>query len=135
MWNIVTFEYQVAGDEYFSCYEDNRSNFDINKLLPIKNELFKKWDLEESSAFLNDTWHYNTQCTNYSKEIDGELKYFKKSLELFDKYNMDTILRQSNIFPGNNYTGEAIWNAVTKAINGKTPEIECLGVSKMIIHA
>ncbi|KAH0551972.1 hypothetical protein KQX54_003598 [Cotesia glomerata] len=52
-------------------------------------------------------------------------KFYKKSLELFDKYSLDAILRQADITPGKNYTYQEIFDAVSKRIDGKTPIIEC----------
>ncbi|CAG5074161.1 Similar to rnaset2: Ribonuclease T2 (Danio rerio) [Cotesia congregata] len=98
----------------------------LNDILEKRGEIREYLELfgsaEENIA---NIWAEQGKCTTYFKGIDTELKYYKKSLELFDKYNIDAILRQSNITPGKNYTYQEISDAVLKGINGKTPIIQC----------
>lgn len=79
-------------------------------------------DVAEAFGF---RWAYGARCSAYFKGLDSPFKFYKKSIELLDKYNMDVILHESNIIPGNNYTFQAIADAVSKGLQGTEADIEC----------
>lgn len=133
-WPIKTFVFAFKENVDFTCYsrgDDPRhlEKFNLTSLSSIQNDILEKWDrIREYSSLEEDIahiWDEQGKCSTYFKGIDTELKFYKKSLELFDKYNIDAILRQSNITPGKNYTYQEISDAVSKGIDGKTPIIEC----------
>ncbi|XP_057335827.1 uncharacterized protein LOC130674499 [Microplitis mediator] len=125
-WYINLFEYKFNEDIKFDC-ERNSDNFDPKDISSIQNELSEKWnnkkdDVAEDFGF---QWTYGPRCSAYFKGLDSPFKYYKKSIELFDKYNMDVILRESNIIPRHNYTFQAIIDAVSKGLKGTKADITC----------
>ncbi|XP_057336158.1 uncharacterized protein LOC130674754 [Microplitis mediator] len=125
-WYINLFEYKFNEDIKFDC-DGNSDNFDPINISSIQDELSEKWnnkkdDVAEDFGF---QWTYGPRCSAYYKGLDSPFKYYKKSIELFDKYNMDVILRESNIIPGHNYTFQAIIDAVSKGLKGTKADITC----------
>ncbi|KAH0551971.1 uncharacterized protein LOC123270749 [Cotesia glomerata] len=110
---------------------DPEGEFNFKSLSSIRYEILEKWgvskilqDFSEEEVLCRN-WRYQDICQLYLKGIDSELKYFKKSIELFDKYDMDKILRRSNITPGKNYTYQELYDAASKGINGKQLIFSC----------
>ncbi|CAD6245366.1 GSCOCG00013667001-RA-CDS, partial [Cotesia congregata] len=130
-WSIKSFFFGFKDNVEFTCFEygdDPRHSeeFNMTSLSDIQNDILEKWGQNREYSVLFGSVEQNIgRCTTYFKGIDTELKYYKKSLELFDKYNIDAILRQSNITPGKNYTYQEISDAVSTRIDGKTAIIEC----------
>ncbi|XP_057336413.1 uncharacterized protein LOC130674978 [Microplitis mediator] len=125
-WYINSFTYEFNEDIKFDC-ERNSDNFDPKDISSIQDELFEKWNnkMDDVTEAFGFRWSYGARCSAYFKGLDSPFKFYKKSIELFDKYNMDVILRDSNIIPGNNYTFQAITDAVSKGLKGTKAEIKC----------
>ncbi|KAH0551969.1 hypothetical protein KQX54_003585 [Cotesia glomerata] len=136
-WMINTFTFKFNQDISFTCNflrsdPHNFKKFNFTSLSSIESEIEEKWHPQsfykffDPEADFSTIWHDQGQCSTYFKgKFDSEFKFFKKSLELFDKYNVDVILRQANITPGKNYTYQEISEAVSKKINGKKPIVKC----------
>ncbi|XP_057336005.1 uncharacterized protein LOC130674633 [Microplitis mediator] len=125
-WYIFSFTYKFNDDIKFDC-EGKRDNFDPKNISSIQNELLEKWNhkIDDFAEDFGFQWSIGARCSAYFKGLDSPFKYYKKSIELFDKYNMNVILRESNIIPGNNYTRQAIADAVSKSLKGTTAKIIC----------
>ncbi|KAG8034162.1 hypothetical protein G9C98_001246 [Cotesia typhae] len=119
-WYIEEFKSWVQNQTYLCRNNYDQFHKDIS---PISETLTKKWGLEGYTRpgpieNLHLKWRNDGICVD-------ELEYFYKSLELFDKYNMNQILRENNIFPNNNYTAQEISDAVSKGLGDKKPKVEC----------
>ncbi|KAH0552323.1 hypothetical protein KQX54_008719 [Cotesia glomerata] len=134
--------YEDPFDKYPTLREDNNGYYlFIQKAKPLQcfgpdssSCLQPKypWGIQDSSKYsdtevdFRSVWHNQGQCSTYFKgKFDSEFKFYKKSFELLDKYNIDVILRQVNITSGKNYTYQEISEAVSKKINGKKPIVIC----------
>ncbi|KAH0551970.1 hypothetical protein KQX54_003588 [Cotesia glomerata] len=123
-------DFECKAGEFFSPKDE--AHFDFSSLSSIKNEIVDKWGIDRVSKYSNENevlaryWKQFGRCSVFFKGIDSGLKFYQKSLELFDKYNMDTILRQSNITPGKSYTYQEISEAASKGIGGKHVKMTCV---------
>ncbi|CAD6245360.1 GSCOCG00013664001-RA-CDS, partial [Cotesia congregata] len=135
-WIIREFTFMFKDNIEFSCDTDDPHHYDakynLTSLSSIKNEIVDKWEIKEDNyncdskdVLIRKYWEKQGMCSAYFKELTNEFKFYNKSLELFDKYNMGTILRQSNIVPGKNYTHREIHDAVAKGIGGKKVRVRC----------
>ncbi|XP_057335881.1 ribonuclease Oy-like [Microplitis mediator] len=102
--------------------------YNSTELSPIKSYLKTKWrslmDNGESESFWNHEWYKHGTCGITIDQLNSQYKYFEKTLELYDKYNITKILANENIHPGNSYTHVDIVNAVARQI-GKKIKIDC----------
>ncbi|XP_014300193.2 ribonuclease Oy-like [Microplitis demolitor] len=102
--------------------------YNSTELAPMKIDLMTKWrnvmNNSEPESFWDYEWSKHGTCGITIDKLNSQYKYFKKTLELYDKYNMTKILDQANIHPGNNYTHKYIVEAVAKKI-GKKIKINC----------
>ncbi|CAD6203309.1 GSCOCG00009753001-RA-CDS [Cotesia congregata] len=136
-WVIDSFIFAFKSNINFTCELggidpcDHEGQFNFTSLSSIRYEIFGKWGIGKipqnfsEEEVLCRSWRQQDVCTLYLKGIDSELKVYKKSIELFDKYNMDKILRRSNILPGKNYTYQELSDAGSKGINGKPLIFSC----------
>ena len=114
--------------------------FDINALSSIRSELEVKWiDVHKGSKpheFWQHEWEKHGTCAMDIKNISSEIRYFKKGLELFDKYDMKRILAIAKILPGQKYHYDFYLNAL-RQILGTNAFIECQTnpVSTFFIHS
>ncbi|XP_014613613.1 PREDICTED: ribonuclease Oy [Polistes canadensis] len=103
--------------------------FNASALNPIKNELEEKWidveNMKDSYSFWRHEWNKHGTCATILPELNTELKYFQKGLELLDIYDMKNVLGKRNILPGSSYAVQDILNAIKKII-GTTAEIGCV---------
>lgn len=110
-------------------YCNNASRFDSSVLSPIENELETKWiDVENGTAhysFWEHEWDKHGTCAMVIKDINNELKYFRKGLDLLDIYDMKYVLAKANILPNNSYRVPEILDGIEKVI-GKTGQVECI---------
>lgn len=122
-------EYHKIGPQY--C---NKSlPFDAKALATIEDTLKIKWiDVENGTAhysFWKHEWLKHGTCAAVLPELNTEIKYFEKGLELLDKYDMKNILGQVNILPGNSYTVQEILKGVANVL-GKNCQVECVSNKK-----
>ena len=103
--------------------------FNPAALKRIREELKNKWANVHSEkypeSFWKHEWDKHGTCAATLESTNSEEKYFQKSLELFDKYNMKNVLEEANIFPGDEYPVEQILDAVNKVL-GVNSQVTCL---------
>ncbi|CAG5084284.1 Similar to rnaset2: Ribonuclease T2 (Danio rerio) [Cotesia congregata] len=80
----------------------------------------------DPSKRLENRWNEFRSCMTEIEQLSDRSKYLSEAARLYDKYNMNDILRQSNITPKKNYTYQEISDAVSKVTQGKKPVIKCL---------
>ena len=94
--------------------------FDPTLLQHIREELKIKWidvhDGEHPESFWEHEWTKHGTCSINLSSLDSQEKYFEKSLELFDKYNMKNILDEANIFPGDEYPVQNILDGINTVL-------------------
>ncbi|XP_008551025.1 ribonuclease Oy [Microplitis demolitor] len=115
------------------AYCNPSMHFDFQQLAPIQKDLETKWiDVENGTqpySFWRHEWEKHGTCAVVIPEINNEIKYFKKGLELLDQYDMKHVLAKANIFPGQEYLVKDILNGVAKVL-GKHCQVECVTNSK-----
>ncbi|CAG5075436.1 Similar to rnaset2: Ribonuclease T2 (Danio rerio) [Cotesia congregata] len=83
------------------------------------------WERPNPYPTLEDTWTDFGPCFTKIELLNDKSKYLSEASRLFNKYNMNDILNQSNITHGNNYTYQEISDAVSKATHGIKPAVKC----------
>lgn len=89
------------------------------------DQLNSKWPtykvVNSNQYFWNYEWQKHGTCATEVNETSTLEKYFSKSLELLDKYNIGTILRKANIQEGDQYEYSTIVNAIKNdlKVNGQ----------------
>lgn len=107
-----------------------KSTFNIAALASIERELQNKWiDLYNNKkghyySFWKHEWDKHGSCATSNEELNSLIKYFQKTLELSDTYNMRIVLANANILPGGSYQAKEIINGITKVL-GKHARVTC----------
>ncbi|CAD6245362.1 GSCOCG00013665001-RA-CDS [Cotesia congregata] len=136
-WMVHSLSFAFKSNVNFTCELsgidpcDPEGQFNLKSLSSIRYEILEKYGVSKIPQNLSEeevhcrNWRNQDICELHLKGINSELKYYRKTIELFDKYNMDKILRRSNITPGKNYTYQELYDAASKGINGKQLIFTC----------
>lgn len=102
--------------------------FKPDALKSLKGELQEKWiDIEygrESYSLWEHEWNKHGTCAVVLKQLNSEIKYFTKGLNLLATYDMKNVLAKASIVPGRKYGTTAILNAIERVL-GKRGAIIC----------
>ncbi|XP_012258433.2 ribonuclease Oy-like [Athalia rosae] len=119
--------------EIAPAFCNKTQHFDESVLLPIQNQMEEKWiNIEKGTPHFSlwkHEWEKHGTCASVLPELDSELKYFKKGLELQREYDMTHVLAKCNILPGKKYEVQAILDCVNRIL-GHTAQVECVTNSK-----
>lgn len=104
--------------------------FDPLKLSPIMKDLETKWidslvDSHRNHSYLSYQWKKYGTCGTTIDEINNQFNYFNKSLELFDKFNIQRILTNATINPGHSYRKQLFASAFFKYFHKKV-QLTCI---------
>ncbi|XP_057336789.1 ribonuclease Oy-like [Microplitis mediator] len=104
--------------------------FDLLKLSPIMKDLETKWidslvNSHRNHSYLSHQWTKYGTCGTAINEINNQFNYFNKSLELFDKFNIERILSNNTINPGHSYRKKSFGAAFFKNFNNKV-QLTCI---------
>lgn len=84
------------------CFE---KDFDIALLDPIRSDLELKWNTlkpgGDVASFWTHEWSKHGTCAKNNRLLQGQLNYFKETLQLFDNYKLMQWLNDSHIVPSN----------------------------------
>ncbi|XP_020708942.2 ribonuclease Oy [Athalia rosae] len=104
-------------------------HFNESALLSIQNRMEKKWTSIKKGTphyfFWKHEWERHGTCASVLPELDSQLKYFKKALELQREYDMNRVLVECNIFPGLEYEIQEILDCVNRIL-GHTAKVDCV---------
>lgn len=121
IWPSIT-----NGSSPFYC---NNLPFIESQLAPILPKLSAKWLNIKKGDYLYAFWKYEWKkhgtCAVDVKSVNSEIKYFKKALELSDKFNIKRILKRSEIEPGKKTNIYKYIEAVRR-VTGKFSQITCV---------
>merc|ERR1719147_254814 len=113
-------------------YCNNSWTFDHSVLQPIKGNLTIYWpDVEirnKPDSLWSHEWTKHGTCAAQLEELDSELKYFSKGVQLAVENPVTQWIHDAGILPnkkGTEYQLEPVWNAVLKGTGGKRPHIDC----------
>lgn len=104
------------------------NTFSESQLAPILPDLRAKWSFIKKGASSSELWQHEWDkhgtCAVHVESMDSEIKYFKKGLELYHKFNITEILQDSQIEPGQ-YANIYSYIEAVKKFTGKNCDIEC----------
>ncbi|XP_011502719.1 PREDICTED: ribonuclease Oy-like [Ceratosolen solmsi marchali] len=108
----------------------NRSlPFDFNALHSIREQLELKWiniyKDDKPYRLWQHEWEKHGTCSVDLKSLNTEKKYFKKGLELLNKYDMKYIFNNVNILPNQKYFLQEYLDSIHKIL-GKNAYLECI---------
>lgn len=108
-------------------------HFNASLIEDILPEMEKFWpDLLEPSSpkFWNYEWVKHGTCAAKSESMNSEHKYFGKALELYHKFDLNSVLLKNQIVPSEkHYTLDDVEGALTSAY-GVKPKIQCVHPGK-----
>jgi len=108
---------------------NHSAHFDFNALSPILEDLKLHWTNVRANSKLDNFWFHewtkHGTCAMQLEEVNTEIKYFKKGLELNKEFPLAKFLSDANIVPGAVYQTEDILQAVKSQLNGMNPALEC----------
>ncbi|XP_074113967.1 uncharacterized protein LOC141537028 [Cotesia typhae] len=90
--------------------------------VPIDIE--EKWSNDLQST--QRDWQLSGSCSLRIPELDDEYKFFKKSIDLYDKFNIAKILDNESITVKGDYSIDKISDAISEALGGKHAQFGCL---------
>lgn len=110
-------------------------SFDFSKIASLTSQLKTYWpnlynDTSPDSFWCKEWMKHGTCCTNLPA-TSNEYKYFKQTLDLNRKYDIEAMLSDSNVVPSETatYTFDDFVNAVYKKI-GEKPVLQCAYTEK-----
>jgi len=109
--------------------------FNETAVAPILKDLEKRWlNVRNGTGeydFWKHEWSKHGTCAVQIKQMNTEIKYFKKGLDWQKEYDMHKILLESGITPGGQYRATNIVESVGKYLGSKAnktninPAITC----------
>ncbi|XP_067242797.1 ribonuclease T2 [Chanodichthys erythropterus] len=108
-------------------------HFNASLIEDIIPEMERVWpDLLEPSSpkFWKYEWQKHGTCAAQAESLNSEHKYFSKALELYHKFDLNSVLRNNKIVPSEKYyTLDDVETALTNFYNVK-PKIQCVHPGK-----
>lgn len=130
-WFVSELMHQSNNESSFRCSKPfvklNPRTVASSTLRNLKNIWTRRgedWS-EDSSILARKIWRSFGGCTSQVKQLRTGAKYFSRVSKLFNKYNMNRILRKGNIIPGNKYKAQEILDVVASSLHGKKPLLRC----------
>ncbi|CAD6234011.1 GSCOCG00007474001-RA-CDS [Cotesia congregata] len=71
------------------------------------------------------TWKFSGSCSLRIPELDDEFKFFKKSIDLYDKFSIGKNLEDKDIIIGGDYSIEEISDAISGVLGGNYAQLGC----------
>ncbi|KAJ3594048.1 hypothetical protein NHX12_006380 [Muraenolepis orangiensis] len=103
--------------------------FNSSLIEDIMPDMQKSWpDLLQptTTEFWKYEWHKHGTCAAKAESLNSQHKYFSKALELYHKFDLDSVLKKFNITPSEDfYSFPAIESAIEN-FYGVKPKIQCL---------
>ncbi|KAL3985665.1 Ribonuclease T2 family protein [Acanthocheilonema viteae] len=118
-------------DGSFPRFCDHKKKFDLSKLLPIRQKLERNWPnllvTQSVSSLWKHEWEKHGTCAQDVKEVNDEVKYFNKSLVLYDQFDIVGMLEKQEIIPSQeNLYDKMLLNRSLTSAYGKNVEFHCL---------
>ena len=109
-------------------YCNSSLHFDLQALEQLRSQLEIKWiDVHKGSKpfeFWRHEWEKHGTCSIDIADISNEKKYFKKGLDLLDRYDMKGVLEKAGIVLDGSYLLQDYLDGVRKIL-GKNAYVEC----------
>ncbi|XP_063990056.1 ribonuclease Oy-like [Diachasmimorpha longicaudata] len=103
------------------AYCDDSAKFNATAVESIENRLNVKWPSlkkgrNASRGFWAHEWEKHGTCSAILTPINTQRKYFTKTMELSDKYNVEDLLERVNIVPGRSYSIQSIVDGLSRLL-------------------
>lgn len=101
--------------------------FDAVLLGPLRNRLNEAWpSLKKSEVdFWKHEFDKHGSCTIDLAGFGSLPSYFEKTLDLYDKLNLNQLLRQNNIPMGQSISRQKLIETMTANHSGRKPDVDC----------
>ncbi|XP_031468817.1 ribonuclease T2 [Phasianus colchicus] len=112
--------------------ECNRTwHFNVTEIKDLMSDMRRYWpDVIHSSLnrthFWKHEWEKHGTCAASLPILDSQKKYFSKTLELYQRVDLNGFLLKAGIKPGSTYYQMADIKEVLTKLYGVTPKIQCL---------
>lgn len=109
----------------YPTFCNNSWPFEPSSIQPIIDALKLKWpnlfSKTSEYSFWKHEWKKHGTCAASDDQLKGELKYFGKSIELRDEYNLYALLQKVGFFPCKDkpFVLKYVENALTLQLNKK----------------
>ncbi|XP_074109060.1 ribonuclease T2-like [Cotesia typhae] len=123
-WIIGEFMPSV-GERFEPLYCNCSQYFDALQLSPIITDLKTKWFDYGYHSYLEDHWLEYGTCVAKFSGINNQLDYFKKSIELYDKFKIGPFISLWKINPGDKRPVE-MFDEVFERTWGKKSQPICI---------
>ncbi|XP_033096996.1 ribonuclease T2-like isoform X2 [Anneissia japonica] len=108
-----------------------QQTFDSAKIKDIEKDLNRTWPCLVTSLPYTWIWQHewceHGSCAQVSPELQGEAKYFRKTIDLHNNFSIDMALKSASIIPGNDYYLSNITNAIYDTFK-VYPDVMCTSV-------
>lgn len=101
--------------------------FNINDLIDIKDKLTPVWFGVDKSGYgdpdarlWEHEWTKHGRCAARVEDVNDIGKYFSKTLDLYDQYDLVQALNDGEIFPGNTVSLGDINNKINNSVGKKS---------------
>ncbi|GCC17927.1 hypothetical protein chiPu_0017735 [Chiloscyllium punctatum] len=104
-------------------------HFEIQNVKDILPELKLWWpDVlhPNSTQFWKHEWEKHGTCAATLQSLNTQEKYFSKTLDLFHKTDLNSVLKKFNILPSSNYYMLKVIENALVSVYGVMPKIQCL---------
>ncbi|XP_015108956.1 ribonuclease T2 [Diachasma alloeum] len=102
------------------AYCDNSARFNATAIASIEKELNATWPTlaknKPSQAFWEHEWEKHGTCSTMLQPVNTQEKYFKKTMQLRDKFYVKNLLEKVNILPGQSYPVQNIADQVSRVL-------------------
>ncbi|XP_011314774.1 ribonuclease Oy-like [Fopius arisanus] len=99
---------------------DNGAKFNHAAIASIEKELNEKWpslnNKKSSRDFWTHEWKKHGTCSTMLKPVNTQENYFRKTLQLRDKFYVKSILDKLKILPGKSYPVKKIVDGINQAL-------------------
>ncbi|XP_044591917.1 uncharacterized protein LOC123270044 [Cotesia glomerata] len=121
-WIISDFKFQLYNEKN-PCHNTSIT-LNPEKISTIQKSIQEKWSSDLRSTQID--WKLSGSCSLRIPELDDEFKFFKKSIDLYDKFNIGKILDDEGITVKGDYSIDKISDAISNALGGKHAQLGCL---------
>ncbi|VDK76326.1 unnamed protein product [Litomosoides sigmodontis] len=118
-------------DGSFPQFCDNKKKFDVSKLVPIRQKLERNWPnlfaLRSVSSLWKHEWEKHGTCAATVEAVNDEVKYFNKSLTLFEQFDIFRMLEKQKIVPSKEKSYDMmLLNRSLISAYGKNVKFHCI---------
>lgn len=118
-------------DGTFPEFCDHSNKFVLSKILPIREKLERNWPnlfvMRSISSLWKHEWEKHGTCAATVDEVDDEVKYFNKSLVLYERFDIFNTLKKHEFIPSEEKVYDRVsLHQILKSAYGVNIDFHCL---------